>query len=77
MTPKRLRLRVNPDATLVGNSLIGSLAAPAGELAYRPHLFRLLLPGWAKARCVAANGRVLPRVEGGWLLRPGLYRLER
>lgn len=74
-----LRLRVNPDARLVGNSLRGSLATPVAELEEHAHLFRLKLPGWERAECrpTGAKAAPLPRVRGGWLLRPGVYTITR
>jgi hypothetical protein len=74
-----LRLRINPDARLVGNSLQGSFAAPVAELEEHPQWFRLKMKGWNGARCVRLeNGRrfPVPAMEGGWLLRPGVYEIR-
>ncbi len=77
-TDRRWIVQVNPDAHLVGNSLVGSFEHPVGELEYRRHLFRLLLPGWQKARCRALDGSPAPvPAGGGWLLVPGRYEIVR
>ncbi|GIV16899.1 MAG: hypothetical protein KatS3mg022_2334 [Armatimonadota bacterium] len=71
-------LLVNPDAVLVGNSLRGSFAAPVAELKEQPHLFRLRIEGWQEAQCFAKGSAVpLPKVTGGWLLKPGEYVIKR
>jgi hypothetical protein len=71
-------LRVNPDARLVGNSLVGGLDAPVAELERNTHHLALRLRGWEHATCVPdRGGRPLPKVGGGWLLTPGTYRIER
>lgn len=70
----RLRLSLNPDARLVGNSHSGSFHTPVAELEYNRHLFRLKLPGWSRARCLPeGGGPPPPAIEGGWLLKPGRY----
>lgn len=74
----RMRLLLNPDARLVGNSIAGGLSAPVAELESRPHLFRLSLPGWQAAECrPALGGQPIPRTSGGWLLMPGEYEITR
>lgn len=74
----RMRLLLNPDARLVGNSIAGGLSAPVAELESRPHLFRLSLPGWQAAECrPALGGQPVPRTSGGWLLMPGEYEITR
>ena len=78
--PDVLRLTVNPDARLVGNSLVGSFAAPVAELEENAQWFRLKLPGWESARCYRIGPGKPARVasiNGGWLLRPGTYRIGR
>jgi hypothetical protein len=82
------RLTVNPDARLVGNSLVGSFAAPVAELEQNRQWFRLKLRGWENAACYRGEacpewnrrGRAaahIPRINGGWLLRPGEYHIRR
>ena len=76
----RLRLTLNPDARLVGNSLLGSFSSPAAELEEHRQWFSLKLPGWRDAACYREQdgGAVsVPQVGGGWLLRPGVYHLRR
>jgi len=71
-------LHLNPDSILVGNSLLGSFAAPVAELKEQPHVFRLKLEGWQGARCFKKGSNVsLPKVMGGWLLTPGQYVIRR
>lgn len=71
-------LLLNPDAVLVGNSLRGSFAAPVAELKEQPHLFRFKMEGWQEAQCFAKGSAVpLPKVMGGWLLKPGEYVIKR
>jgi hypothetical protein len=74
-------LWINPDVRLVGNSLRSGLDAPAAELEpANRHLFRLRLPGWEQAECLRQTDdgtEPAPRVEGGWLLGPGQYELQR
>ncbi len=73
-----LTLHLNPDAILVGNSLIGRFEAPVAELKEQPHLFRLKLAGWERAQCFAQGSTTpLPRFMGGWLLTPGRYVIRR
>ncbi|MCC6730346.1 MAG: hypothetical protein IT208_13495 [Chthonomonadales bacterium] len=75
-----LRLRLNPDARLVGNCLRGGFESPVGALEEHAHLFRLKLAGWRGARCVRLDGvrrRAMARVQDGWLLRPGVYEIRR
>ena len=78
--PSAWRLTVNPDARLVGNSLQGSLSAPVAELEPNPQWFRLKLPAWNHARCRRGRTRgahLVPRVNGGWVLAPGVYHIRR
>jgi hypothetical protein len=94
--PDTFRLTVNPDARLVGNSLVGSFAAAAAELEENLQWFRLKLRGWENAVCYrgeacpacpersrgesSRRGRAaarIPRINGGWLLRPGTYDIRR
>jgi hypothetical protein len=78
--PDVLRLTVNPDARLVGNSLVGSFAAPVAELEDNAQWFRLKLAGWENARCyrlTEGKPASVPSVTSGWLLRPGAYRIRR
>lgn len=73
-----LRLWVNPDSELVGNSLRGRLGAPVAELREQPHLFRLHWQGWEGARCFRHDSNTpLPKTMGGWLLSPGEYVIRR
>jgi len=75
-----LRLTLNPDARLVGNCLQGSFSAPVAELEEHHQWLQLKLPGWGQARCVRMEGQKaipIPLVEGGWLLKPGVYRIYR
>lgn len=78
--PRTLRLTLNPDARLIGNSLTGRMDSPAGELEENAHLFRLRLSGWERAECWRREGgrrtkvRKLPE---GWILRPGEYEFRR
>jgi len=72
----KMRLTINPDARLTGNSLLGSLATPVAMLETHRHLFRLKLPGWSRARCVPREGSPAPiGTQEGWLLLPGKYEL--
>lgn len=57
-----------------------SFSAPVAELEENVHLFRLKLPGWEKAQCFRAEGKLrrkIPSVNGGWLLLPGEYEIRR
>lgn len=74
--PRTIRLTIQPDSRLVGNSLVGSLATPVARLEANRHLFVLKRPGWERAECRDASGKVVPRVAGGWLLAPGEYVLR-
>lgn len=77
-TADRWRLRVNPDARLVGNSLEGRLTHLVAELESRSNLFRLLLPGWDKAECRdARTGKLAERTRAGWVVYPGEYVITR
>jgi hypothetical protein len=78
--PKTLRLTLNPDVRLIGNSLTGRMDSPAGELEENVHVFRLRLSGWQEAQCWRLErGRRIKvrRLPEGWLLRPGEYELLR
>jgi len=53
--------------------------APVAELEENPQWFRLKLLGWDNAVCYRREGRTaarIPRVSGGWLLRPGEYYID-
>jgi len=78
--PDAFRLTVNPAVRLVGNSLVGSFDAPVAELEGNAQWFRLKLRGWENAVCYSGEGRTaapIPRISGGWLLRPGEYHIRR
>ncbi len=75
--PNRMRLTLNPDARLVGNSLVGSLDAPVAELENSQHPFRIKLQGWERARCSGKGGVEKEVHAGGWLLKPGVYEIVR
>ena len=80
VSPTEMRLRVNPDARLVGNSLNGGWDSPVCELEEHGHWFKLKIAGWEGARCYRMNTgkpEVVPAVDGGWVLRPGSYRISR
>lgn len=71
-------LHINPDAVLVGNSLLGSLDAPVAELKAQPHLFRLKLEGWQEVQCYPEGSATpLPKALDEWLLTPGDYVIRR
>ncbi len=73
----RLRLTLNPDVRLVGNSLVGSFDAPVAELERSRHQFRIRLPGWERARCTGKGGVQKEVPGGGWLLKPGVYEITK
>jgi len=75
--PDAWRLTINPDQRLIGNSLAGTMSSPAADLEHNAHLLRLLLPGWERAACKGAGGRVAPRAAGGWVVTPGEWRIDR
>jgi hypothetical protein len=79
VSANRLRLTLNPDARLVGNSLAGGFGAPVAELDFSARPFSLRLPGWQRAECrLRGTKRPLPRVPGGgWMLAPGVYEITR
>lgn len=85
VAPGRLRLILNPDVRLIGDSLAGSMGAPVAELEHKAQRFRLLLPGWGDARCLPVGGSPTVRDWAdadrqspiGWALQPGLYEIHR